>query len=67
MESDIEPNNKRKMDPETNMELGNDSVPQLYDLSTDPGESKNLASEQPARAQSMAAGLERIRQTGRSR
>jgi hypothetical protein len=55
------------MNKETNTELGNDSVPQLYDLSSDPGESRNLGPEQPARVQSMAAELQRIRAAGRSR
>ena len=32
----IEPNNKQKINKETNTELGNDSVPQLYDLSMIP-------------------------------
>ena len=63
----IEPNNRPKMNKETNTELGNDTVPQLYDLSSDPGESRNLAPEQPARVQSMAAELQRIRAAGRSR
>jgi arylsulfatase A-like enzyme len=63
----IEPNKRQKINKETNTELGNDSVPQLYDLSADPGETRNLASEQPARVQSMAAELEKIRQAGRSR
>jgi arylsulfatase A-like enzyme len=63
----IEPNKRQKINKETNTELGNDSVPQLYDLSQDPGETTNLATEQPARVQSLAAELERIRKAGRSR
>jgi arylsulfatase A-like enzyme len=63
----IEPNNRQKMNRETNTELGNDSVPQLYDLSSDPGETRNIAPEQPARVQSMAAELDEIRKAGRSR
>jgi hypothetical protein len=42
-------------------------VPQLYDLSSDPGETRNVASEQPDRVQSMAAELQKIRTAGRSR
>ncbi|HEU5116450.1 MAG TPA: arylsulfatase, partial [Isosphaeraceae bacterium] len=34
-----------KMNKSTNTELGNDRVPQLYDLETDPGETRNVAKE----------------------
>jgi arylsulfatase A-like enzyme len=61
----IEPNNKRKINPETNTELGNDSVPQLYDLSTDPGETRNVASSHSDRVTSMAKALDRIRTANR--
>jgi arylsulfatase A-like enzyme len=57
----IEPNNKQKINQDTNTELGNDNVPQLYDLSADPGETRNLASSSPDRVTSMAASLDRIR------
>ena len=57
----IEPNNKRKTNPETNTELGNDSVPQLYDLSADSGETRNVASSHSDRVTSMASALDRIR------
>ena len=60
----IEPNSKQKINKQTNIELGNDSVPQLYDLATDPAESRNLAPEQPARVQAMAARLQAIRKGG---
>jgi arylsulfatase A-like enzyme len=39
-------NGPRKQGP-TNTELGNDPAPQLYDLDTDPGESRNLAAMHP--------------------
>jgi arylsulfatase A-like enzyme len=61
----IEPNNKQKINKQTNSELGNDSVPQLYDLSSDPGETRNVASSHADRAASMAAALDRIRTTDR--
>ena len=61
----IEPNNKQKVNVNTNTELGNDNVPQLYDLSRDPGEKQNVASSNPDRVKSMAAALDRIRTGGR--
>ena len=49
----------------TNTEMGNDPAGQLYDLAADPGETKNLVTEQHQRAAELAAQLEKIRQTGR--
>jgi arylsulfatase A-like enzyme len=57
----IEPSNRAKVNANTNTELGNDTVPQLYDLSADPGERRNLASEQPDRVKAMAERLAAIR------
>jgi len=59
----IAPNNKQKINKETNTELGNDSVPQLYNLNADLGEMRNVASSHLDRVSSMAAALERIRTT----
>ena len=59
----VQPNNKAKINANTNTELGNDSVPQLYDLSTDPGETSNLAATNPDKVISMRAALEHIRNT----
>jgi arylsulfatase A-like enzyme len=57
----IEPSSRPKLNANTNTELGNDSAPQLYDLSRDPGETRNLAQEQPDRVKVMQARLDRIR------
>ena len=57
----IEPNSKQKINQQTNTELGNDSVAQLYDLSKDPGETRNLAATNPERVIAMRAALEQIR------
>jgi len=57
----IEPNNKAKVNTDTNTELGNDTVPQLYDLAADPGETTNLAVMQPDRTKAMAQELMRIK------
>ncbi len=48
----------------TNTELGNDAAAQLYDLSQDPGETTNLAGEQPARVAAMLKLLEEINARG---
>ncbi len=63
----IEPSNGQKLARATNTETGNDSVPQLYDLSKDLGEVTNLADKNPDRVKSMAAELQRIRQSGKTR
>jgi arylsulfatase A-like enzyme len=44
----------------TNVHLGNAMQPQLYDLSSDLGETKNLAAEQPKRVAAMQAKLTAI-------
>jgi len=63
----IEPGNGPKINRNTNTELGNDPAPQLYNLAADLGETRNVASQHPARVKAMAAELQRIRQSGRSR
>jgi arylsulfatase A-like enzyme len=63
----LEPRQGPKRSATTNTELSNDSEPQLYDLSQDPGETQNLASQYPKRVKSMEALLQKIRQDGRSR
>ena len=40
--------------------------PQLFDLQTDPGETRNLADAQPARVAAMLARLDTYRRSGRS-
>ena len=50
-----------KVAPNTNTATGVDPEPQLYDLSVDPGEMKNLAAQQPAKLKQMAETLEKIR------
>jgi len=68
----IEPSKRPKMNLETNTELGNDSVPQLYDLATDPGERENVAAKHPDKIAELQERLRVIRLTaspppGRSR
>jgi hypothetical protein len=50
------------MNTNVNIELGNDTVPQLYDLTTDPGERTNLAGKYPEKVAEMDALLTRLRQ-----
>jgi arylsulfatase A-like enzyme len=57
----IEPAEGRAINPETGTELGNGSMPQLYDLASDPGETKNVAQGHPDRLRQMQATLQRIR------
>jgi arylsulfatase A-like enzyme len=63
----ISPSQGPKMNAETNTELGNDPQPQLYDLSADLGEQRNVASEHPDVVRDLLAWLDRVRQEGRSR
>ena len=61
----IEPHAGARVNQNTNIELGNDPGPQLYDLVADPGETRNLASEQGSEVRSLAALLARLRSEGR--
>ena len=63
----IEPNKGAKIEKNTNIELGNDLEPQLYNLAADIGEKRNLAAQYPERAAEMADLLRKIREQGRSR
>lgn len=63
----IEPNDRPALQKNTNTELGNAPVPQLYDLASDLGETRNLASAQPDRAERMRGLLQQIRARGRQK
>ena len=52
--------------PANPKELANPAFVQLYDLSKDPGETRNLAAESPERVKRMLATYERIISNGRS-
>ena len=60
----IPPSQGQRINPNTNTEMGAAPDPQLYDLATDLGETRNLAAQHPDRVQEMAATLARLR-TGR--
>ena len=57
----IEPRPGQAVNPNTNTETGNNKDPQLYNLSEDAGETKNLATQFPERVQSMKTQLAAIR------
>lgn len=57
----IEPKNAPPMNVQTNIELGNDPNPQLYNLRDDPGERRNLASQHPDHLRRLRDRLEQIR------
>jgi arylsulfatase A-like enzyme len=57
----IEASKRSKMNVQTNTELGNDAVPQLYDLAKDPGEQQNVAGQNPEKVAELQARLDAIR------
>jgi arylsulfatase A-like enzyme len=57
----IEPGKGAKFDAATAIELGRDTVPQLYNLRLDLGEKDNVARQHPAVVREMAAYLEKIK------
>ncbi|MEW6303588.1 MAG: sulfatase-like hydrolase/transferase [Verrucomicrobiota bacterium] len=63
----IEPGKGPKVNKNTNTEMGNDPAPQLYDLASDPGETKNIAAQHADKVQELQARLQKLRNEGRSR
>ena len=57
----IEPSDAPAIEFWTKMELGNNKQPQLYDLSNDPGEKKNIASQHPGTVKELSALLESVK------
>lgn len=57
----IEPKDGPKMNELVNIELGYDKQPQLYNLSTDIGETNNLAKKYPKKVKELKAKLEEIK------
>ena len=63
----IEPSKGPKISKNTNVETGNDEAPQLYDLSKDLGERKNVAAEHPEIVKELQEALNKAKQAGRTR
>jgi arylsulfatase A-like enzyme len=63
----IPPNKGPAVSPNVNIELGNSADPQLYELTSDPGETKNIAEQNPERVAEMAALLSSIQKNGTPR
>ncbi|MBM3458340.1 MAG: arylsulfatase, partial [Armatimonadetes bacterium] len=57
----IEPGRGPRRNMNTNTETGQAPTGQLYDLEADPGETRDLAAEQPDRVREMAAALAAVR------
>ena len=57
----IEPSDKPAIEFWTKMELGNDLKPQLYNLSSDPGEKNNVAADYPEKVETLSALLKRVK------
>jgi arylsulfatase A-like enzyme len=63
----IEPGPGPKMDESTNTELGNDPLPQLYNLKNDIGEKNNIAEQNPLIVKDLTDLLKKIKEDGRTR
>ena len=63
----IEPSNGRAYNPLTDTELGNTLEPQLYNLSEDIGEKRNLAAQHPEKVKELSQLLQEIKQGEKSR
>jgi arylsulfatase A-like enzyme len=56
----IKPSPGKKFDTETSIELGHDTIPQLYNLKEDPGERNNLAVKFPGKVKELSLKLSGI-------
>ena len=57
----ITPSKAVRYNPNTNIELGQDSVPQLYNLTDDAGEKNNIAEEYPEKVKELTLKLESVK------
>ncbi len=63
----IVPNNGPAVSQYTNIEMGNNFEPQLYNLKGDLGETKNVAKENPEKLKELEELLQKIKDDGRTR
>lgn len=63
----IEPSNNAAYDKNTNIELGNNPKPQLYNLKKDIGERENMADKQPKILMDLENELKKVRNTTKTR
>jgi arylsulfatase A-like enzyme len=63
----IEPGPGVKLQVNTNTETGNDPLPQLYNLKSDPGEKNNVASRNPVIVKELSELLQKIKDQGKTR
>ncbi len=63
----IEPGPGPRINPNVNIELGNDTIPQLYDLGKDIGEKTNTASENPHIVKELSDMISKFRNDGSTR
>ncbi len=63
----IEPGRGARYNRYTNIELGNDTIPQLYNLNNDLGEEQNLARQEPEMSEKLSKLLESVRESTYSR
>ena len=57
----ITPSKADRFDPNTHIELGQDTIPQLYNLTDDAGEKNNVAKEFPEKAKELTSILESVK------
>jgi len=63
----IEPSGGSKYDASTNIELGNDTIPQLYNLKKDSGERNNVAVSNPEIVKKLSEKLDAIKAGSKTR
>ena len=59
----IPPSRHSRYNPQVNIELGHDTIPQLYDLRNDPEERQNLAGDHPERVEALTGELMKLKNT----
>lgn len=57
----ITPSKAERYNPYTNIELGQDSIPQLYNLKDDAGERNNIAGEYPEKVNELISKIEALK------